>query len=271
MLDGDETSVLSELLALGGSSGGARRKVNVLFDPTSRRVTTDPVASRGSVPVLVKFPTQRDPVDIGAIEHAYANMAVAAGIEVAPTWLLEGSAGPGFFATQRFDRGTTVHVHTLCGLLHADHRVPCISYSDTLKLTSWLTRDHQQVDQTFRRMAFNVLAHNRDDHSRNFAFLLGPAGAGFESARWRISPAYDLTFSEGPGGEHWMAIAGEGRHPGLSHMLAVAREAGVPEKRARQVIDEVRAAVDLWPNFAAAAGVGAPSRDRIRGVLAKLR
>lgn len=258
VLDGDERTVLSDLLALGGSSGGARPKVSVSWSPTDRRLAAGPAAEApGFVPVIVKFPARNDPEDAGRIEYAYAIMAKAAGIDVSPVWLLATEEGPGYFATQRFDRGPRAHVHTLCGLLHADHRTPSLGYADLLKVTRWLTRDQRQVDQMFRRMVFNVLANNRDDHSRNFAFLMDAAG------RWRVSPAYDLTFSSGPGGEHWMSVAGEGRNPGVPHMLAVAAEAGVDKRQAERIIEGVREAVARWGEFAREAEVGSASMGRV--------
>lgn len=258
VLEGDADSVFAELLALGGSSGGARPKVGLSWNPLDGRVRTGPGADPpGFVEVIVKFSARSDPPDVGAIEHAYAQMARAAGVDVAPTWLIPAGAGPAFFATQRFDRAPRVHMHSLSGLLHADHRVPSTNYVDLLKLTRWLTRDQRAVDQMYRRMVFNVLARNRDDHSRNFGFLMDQAG------EWRISPAYDLTFSSGPGGEHWMSVAGEGRTPARSHCLQVASAAGVAQGRAEAIIEEVRGAVAGWRAHAIDAGVGTHSADRI--------
>jgi len=118
----------------------------------------------------------------------------------------------------------------------------------------FLTRNEAAVDEMFRRACFNVLAHNRDDHSRNFAFLMDEQGT------WRPSPAYDLTFSHGPGGEHTMLVNGEGRAPGLGHLAALATELEL--KKPTRIIDEVRGAVDHFKRFAADAGV--PTRLRVR-------
>ena len=213
----------------------------------------------------MKFASREDPPDVGAVELAYAEMARAAGVEMAPAWLLGGRDGhPGFFATRRFDRlpeGGQLHLHSLCGLLHADHRVPSTDYETLLKVTRLLTRDQRAVEQAFRRMVFNVFAHNRDDHSRNFAFLMDGGGT------WSLAPAYDLTFSHGPGGEHWMTLAGEGRDPGNPHLLAVAAEVGVAERNARTIIDEVKAGVSRWDDFASTAGVSRRSRRKVGDVL----
>lgn len=111
-------------------------------------------------------------------------------------------------------------------------------------LTWPLTRDAAEVLKMFRNMVFNVYARNRDDHAKNHAFLMD------ENGRWSLAPAYDLTFSSGPGGEHSTAIAGEGRNPGMSHLLAVSRGASISDQDAREVIEQVRAAVDRLPEFA---------------------
>jgi serine/threonine-protein kinase HipA len=107
-----------------------------------------------------------------------------------------------------------------------------------------MTRDAVEVLKMFRNMVFNVYAKNRDDHAKNHAFLMQRNG------HWSLAPAYDLTFSSGPGGEHSAAIAGEGRTPGMPHLLAVARGASISDQDAKNVIKQVRTAVDRWPEFA---------------------
>jgi serine/threonine-protein kinase HipA len=204
---------------------------------------------------------RNDRSDVGAVEAAYAQMARLAGIIVTPTYLL-GARGdhPGFFATQRFDR-PRVHVHSLCGLLHADHRIPCLDYADLLRAVRWLTRDQQAVVQSYRRMVFNVIAHNRDDHSRNTAFLMGAEG------RWQLAPAYDLTFSLGPGGEHWMTVAGEGRNPQRKQMENLAQQAGIEKEQAKRIIEEVESSVHCWPALAKDMGVSKESIREIQKVI----
>ncbi len=130
-----------------------------------------------------------------------------------------------------------------------------------LKATRWLTRDQRAVEQVYRQMVFNVVANNRDDHSKNFAYLMDSEG------RWGLAPAYDLTFSAGPVGEHWMTVAGEGRAPGRAHILALTRGAGVSEKSALAILAEVCDAVARWEEIAASAGVGRASRARIATTL----
>lgn len=267
VLEGDSESVFPELLALGGSSGGARPKVLVAMRVADGAISVGrKEAPPGYVPVLVKFRNRSDPEDTGAVELAYARMAATAGIEMARTWLVGSTAtSPGFFATERFDRAPRAHLHSVCGLLHADHRVPSLDYEGLLRAVRWLTRDQRAVEQMYRRAVFNVYAHNRDDHSRNFAFLLD------HERNWRLAPAYDLTLSGGPGGEHWMTVAGEGRAPGEAHLRTVAERVGIPSAAARAITDEVRTAISDWAAVAAAAGVTPATSRRVAATLARLR
>ncbi|MFH2008061.1 MAG: HipA domain-containing protein, partial [bacterium] len=157
------------------------------------------------------------------------------------------------------------HVHTFGNLIHADFRIPSSDYGDLLKVTSVLTRNHTDVVAAFRHMVFNVATHNRDDHVKNFAFLLDDV-----TGEWSLSPAYDLTFASGPGGEHCMTVAGEGRHPGRRHILQLARQHGIASKAATIVIDEVRATVDAWPRFAEQATVHPDAAAQIATTLPTL-
>ena len=156
-------------------------------------------------------------------------------------------------------------MHTLAGLLHADFRLPSLDYEAYLRATLRLTRDLGAVAEAFRRMVFNVLACNRDDHARNFAFLMEPDGT------WRHTPAYDLTFSAGPGGEHTMSVAGEGRGPGRRHFAALAATMGIESRVRDAIVEQVDAAVADWPRFADETGVEEELRDEVRRRLARIR
>ncbi|MEO9228412.1 MAG: type II toxin-antitoxin system HipA family toxin [Devosia sp.] len=244
---------IDRLQAAQGGSGGVRPKIVIGLDPNTRLAVSDRNAGlpAGYEPWIVKFRSETDPAEIGTEEYAYSLMAKAAGVEMAETKLLKGSTGNRYFATKRFDRGPggPVHIHTLSGLLQADHRAPEVDYGSLLKATRLLTRDERHVERMFGRMVFNVLARNRDDHSKNHAFQRDSDGT------WSLTPAYDLTFSLGPGGEHNMAIAGEGRNPGHRHIMQEAKAAGVNAATAQSIYDEVKAAVDAWPSFAETAGL----------------
>ncbi len=146
----------------------------------------------------------------------------------------------------------------VCNLIHANFRVPSCDYEMLLRVTRILTKNQKDTVSAFRLMVFNILAHNRDDHVKNFAFILPPDGD------WRLAPAYDLTFAMGPGGEHTMTVAGEGRHPGLRHVMQIAEGAGIAKRQAQDVVHDVAAAVADWPRFAAAARVASGEIKRIQ-------
>ena len=247
--DGD----VDRLYDIQGSSGGARPKVMIGRHPRTGRMIADvgKILPEGFEPWLVKFrSTANDHAEIGAEEYAYSLMAQACGIEMAETKLLKGRKGR-HFAARRFDRTSTgrLHIQSASGLLEIDHNIPQIDYDTLLKLVGVLTRDRGHVRQMFRRMVFNVLAHNRDDHSKNHAFEMGIDGA------WKPTPAYDLTLSAGPGGQHALAVSGEGRNPGHKHILEVAVRASIAKADAETIFEEVRAAVEKWPSHAERAEV----------------
>ena len=275
ILAGTAVDVLPQLLRAGGSPGGARPKVLVGFDPS----TGDVISGEDDLPEgfehwIVKFAAKADTPDAGAIEYAYALMAVAAGIDMPPTRLFETAEGDRFFGIKRFDRGSTgspqannrrYHVHTFGNLIQSNFRIPSADYADLLKATSLLTRNHQDVLRAFRRMAFNVLAHNRDDHVKNFAFILDDI-----TGEWSLTPAYDLLYTPGPGGEHTMSLAGEGKNPGRSHMLRLAEQAAVSNREATAIINEVQAAVARWKDHATQVGVSPASIQQIAQSLPRL-
>ena len=277
ILTGAAVDVLPQLLRAGGSPGGARPKVLVGYDPgTDGAVSGEDDLPAGFEHWIVKFPAQTDTPDAGAIEYAYSLMAIAAGIDMPPTRLFETAKGDRFFGIKRFDRdgNRRYHVHTFGNLIQSNFRIPSADYADLLKATSLLTRNHQDVLRAYRRMVFNVLAHNRDDHVKNFAFILddatGSTASSPPSGDWSLSPAYDLLYTPGPGGEHTMTLAGEGKNPGRSHMERLAQQADVSKREAAVIIDQVQAAVVRWKEFAAHAGVSQASIHKIEVSFPKL-
>jgi serine/threonine-protein kinase HipA len=190
---------LDRLVALGGSPQGARPKVLVQLSADGTVTYGSTQAIAGASAWLVKFRSAVDAPHVATLEYAYMKMAKAAGIDVPHTRMLCRTRGePGYFATQRFDRDgkRKHHMLTLAGLLDAPHTRPTLTYQQLLEVTRALTSDETAVAEMFRRACFNVFAHNRDDHTRNFAFLMSDRG------QWRPAPAYDITFSTGPAGEH---------------------------------------------------------------------
>ncbi len=211
LLTGEEARLADTLAGLAGGSGGARPKVHVGFDGHGGVSVGEGEIAPGHAAWLVKFRAPADPTDIGPIEEAYAAMAEAAGLTLSAHRLIKARQGPGYFAAERFDRtdgGGRLHMISLAGAIEAPANVPSTSYDMFLRATRAITRRADDVAAAFRRMVFNVLASNRDDHTRQHAYLMDSAGD------WRLAPAYDLTYSPGPGGEHYMDIAGEGKDAG---------------------------------------------------------
>ena len=259
VLAGKTAEVLPQLLRAGGSPGGARPKVLVGVRG-SECVSGEAELPAGYEHWIVKLAADVDMPDAGSMEFAYSLMARAAGIDMPETRIFETVEGDRLFGAKRFDReqGRRIHVHTLGNLLETNFRIPSCDYRDLFTVTHVLTRDHRDSVRVLRRMVFNILTHNRDDHVKNFAFLLND-----RTGEWSLSPAYDLVLAEGPGGEHSMTVAGEGRAPTMDHVLELRREASLRERLARDVVREVSAATARWPDLASQAGVPTETAERI--------
>lgn len=252
VFDGSSVKGVEELLALNGSAAGARPKAMIGVSKERLHLMQGTHALKeGFEHWLVKFPTSLDGFDAGAIEYVYALMAKEAGIETPPVHLFPAFQGPGYFAAKRFDRDKDkrVHMHSACGLLHADFRLPSLDYENLIGLTLQLTRDMREVEKMFRLAVFNVLTYNRDDHSKNFSFLMDECG------QWKLSPAYDLTFSSGPGGEQSTMVMGEGKNPGVEHLTKLGEEAKLSKSHIKVIIEQTQASVANWPTLAKHYGV----------------
>lgn len=258
------TADVDSLQQMQGGSTGARPKIMIGLNQATDTIVPDYGTGLPPKyePWMVKFKSINDPEEIGPEEYAYSLMAAASGIEVPASKLLKARKTH-YFAVRRFDRvpGGAVHIHTASGLLDADHRTPAIDYETLLRVTRVLTRDERHVRQMFRRMVFNVLTHNRDDHSKNHAFRMDADGS------WHPAPAYDLTLSEGPAGEHSLAIAGEGKSPGREHIMKVAADASIAKSEADEIYGAVAISVAGWPKHAASAGLSRQRSSEISSLL----
>ncbi len=229
ILQSEDSDDLDVLFAMGGSSGGARPKVLIKLDDGEW---------------LVKFPSSGDPKDIGLMEYKYNLCAKACGIEIPEVRLFPSAFCFGYFGSRRFDRELNngrerkLHMASASALLEVSHRVPALDYTSLMSLTWQLTRRAEEMEKLFLLMCFNIFAHNRDDHSNNFSFLC-------DMGKWRLAPAYDLTYSNSIGGEHATTVAGEGRSPGFSDIVKVAKKAGIREPKARKIAECVQENVNM--------------------------
>lgn len=251
ILQGQSSETVEELLALNASSAGARPKIVVNLPNSS--------GSGRKEPWLIKFASNYDTIDCGAIEYVYSLIAQKAHLRISQTHLFDARIGPGYFGTKRFDRiaGERLHMSSASGLLHADFRIPALDYKDLLTLTLSLTRDVREVEHVFRTAVFNVLAHNRDDHAKNFSFTMDRSG------QWNAAPAYDLTFSHGPGGEQSTLVMGEGRNPTTEHLIALGLAASIPHPVIKRIIEETQEALSHWRALASEYGVSKEKTNEI--------
>ncbi len=233
---GEAEEALQRLRKAGGSSGGARPKAYLGYNPKTNEVCAEsPVLSSGFEHWIVKFNTRRDGNAAGETEYRYYEAALAAGANIAPSRLIATKAGK-FFMTRRFDRtddGGRIHMASAAGLLHADFRIPGDEYALLFRLTDALTHDRSAKTELFRRACLNVVAHNRDDHLKNFSFLMD------EKGRWSLAPFYDFTYAEGPNGWQTLSVAGEGANPGVGDLRRLAKDVGLEKDESEPILERV--------------------------------
>ncbi|WP_028456067.1 type II toxin-antitoxin system HipA family toxin [Chitinilyticum litopenaei] len=244
-LSGEDSAILGQLALMGGSPHGARPKVLVHYDQTSGQLSTQPFT--GSAPWLVKFQAQNEHKEVCAIEHLYAQLARACGLDIPATQYFDLSPQLAAFGVARFDVGGAgaaqlrIPTHTLAGLLHADFRLPgSVDYTTFLRATRFLTRDEREVQKAYQRTVFNVLFNNRDDHPKNLSYLLG------QDRRWVLSPAYDLTFCAGLAGCHQMDVCGEALNINRAHLLQLATHNSLDTRWAGQTIAQQLAVAETF-------------------------
>jgi serine/threonine-protein kinase HipA len=262
VLTGKTNTVLPRLMRAGGSPAGARPKVLVGVNGDIL-ISGETDLPAGFEHWIVKFAALNDFKDSGPLEYAYSLMAREAGVRMPETRLFETIDGQSFFGVKRFDRKKNhrFHVHTFGNLIQANFRIPCSDYENFFKIINVLTRNRQDLLAGFRMMLFNILAHNRDDHVKNFSFIMNDDG------EWNLAPGYDLTYAPGPGGEHSMTVLGEGRHPGREEVMQLGVRAGLTKKDITLVLDEIRASVSRWNFHAAQADLSYRTRSFIASAI----
>lgn len=275
--DGDREGALRDILRVGTSAGGARAKAVIAWNPGTNEVRSGQVkADPGFEHWLLKFDgiagnkdkEMEDPTGYGVIEYAYGRMAKDAGIAMSECRLLEEN-GRRHFMTRRFDRrgdGEKIHMQSLGALAHFDFNLAGgYAYEQALLVIRRLGLPMSAVEEQFRRMAFNIVARNQDDHVKNIAFLMDKTG------RWSLAPAFDVTYSYQPTGKwtstHQMTLNGKRDDFMLDDFRACAAAASMQRGRAETILEEVRRAVSRWPEYAEEAGVAADWRDRIARTL----
>ena len=265
---------LRDILCVGTSAGGARAKAVIAWNRATNEVRSGQIAAgEGFDYWLLKFDgvagnkdkELEDPKGYGAIEYAYHLMAQAAGLTMSECRLLEEN-GRRHFMTRRFDRlagGAKLHMQSLCALAHFDfNSAGAYAYEQALLTIRQLKLPMTAVEEQFRRMVFNIVARNQDDHVKNIAFLMNQQG------EWSLAPAFDVTYSYNPSGswtaQHQMTLNGKRDGFTREDFEACAKAAVMKRGRAAKIIEEVKAAVKRWPEFAAEARLADDWRDKIQ-------
>jgi serine/threonine-protein kinase HipA len=260
-LDGE---ALEQILQIGTSAGGARAKAIINWNESENIILPGHVKPQaGFDGWLIKFDgvsenrdkELADPLGYGRIEYAYYLLAQKAGIEMMESRLLE-EGNRAHFMTKRFDRvdGDKLHMTSLCGLGHFDFNDPTsTSYEQAFVLARQLKTPREHVAQLFKRMVFNLVFRNQDDHTKNIAFLMDRNGD------WQLSPAFDVAYSYNPKGlwtsKHQMSVNGKRDDFILSDLLSAAEQTGLSKQKTKQIIDDVLACLQFWPECAELAGV----------------
>lgn len=271
----DEEHAVQEILKIGTSAGGARPKAVISWNKKTGEVRSGQThAPKGFEHWLIKLDGVSD-VQLGSshgygrVEMAYYNMAIACGIVMMPSRLLEEN-GRAHFMTKRFDReegGIKHHIQTFCALKHFDYNlVNSFSYEQLYQCMRELRLSYADAEQMFRRMVFNVIARNCDDHTKNFSFLLRQGG------KWELAPAYDLCHAYRPGSEwvsqHALSINGKRKNINKNNLVVTGRSIGC--KKAFEIVDEINSTVNQWKSFADEVHVNPKLRNEIGKTLLNL-
>lgn len=275
--DIEKEEALRDILRVGTSAGGARAKAIIAWNPATNEVRSGQVRTgQGFSYWVLKFDGVSgnrdkeldDPQGYGVIEYAYHKMAIDAGITMSECRLLEEN-GRRHFMTRRFDRldsGEKLHMQSLGALAHYDFNVPgAYSYEQALFAIRKLDLGMDSVEEQFRRMVFNIIGRNQDDHVKNIAFLMNQRG------EWSLSPAFDMTYSFNPFGlftsSHQMTLNFKQDNFVLDDFKTCAKTVSMKRGRAETIIEEVRMVVSRWRDYADEAGVSPDQRDKIQNML----
>lgn len=259
-LKDDELKAMHDILKIGTSAGGARPKAVIAYNPKTGEVRSgQTVCPKGFEQWLIKLDAVSDVQfgkthGFGRVEYAYYLMAKEAGVEMMPCRLLEEN-GRAHFMTQRFDREANDirhHIQTFCGIQHFDFNdIHSFSYEQLFQTMRILRLTYPEAEQMFRRMVFNVMATNFDDHTKNFAFILK------KGEQWKLAPAYDICYSYAPDNywvnQHSLSINGKRDNIALADLMTIAKNNNI--RRAKIIIEEVKEAVANWPKFSKEANV----------------
>ena len=272
-----KANALRDILRVGTSAGGARAKVVIAWNPSTNEVRSGQVdAGEGFEHWLLKFDgvtgnkdrELEDPKGYGAIEYAYYQMATDAGVQMSECRLFEEN-GRRHFMTRRFDRlpgGDKLHMQSLCAMAHFDfNQAGAYSYEQALQVIRRLNLPMSEVEEQFRRMVFNIIGRNQDDHVKNIAFLMDRTG------HWSLSPAFDMTYSYQPSGRwtssHQMTLNGKRDNFSMEDFKACAKAISMKRGRAQAIINKVREVVTRWCEYAEEAHIPPDLRTKIQRTL----
>ena len=262
--DKDQKAALEKIISVGTSAGGARAKAVIAWNRNTHEVRSGQIKTDADFTYwLLKFDgveenrdheSLSDPKGYSLVEYAYYLMAVDCGITMTESRIFK-EGGRSHFMTKRFDRkdgGEKIHMQSLCGIAHYDfNSAGAYSYEQAIGVMRDLRLDRSEFEQFYKRMVFNIVARNQDDHTKNIAFLMDKSG------RWSLSPAYDITHCNGAGwtSSHQMSVNEKRNNFELADLLATAKHADIKESKAKELIAEIIATVRKWPDYASRAGV----------------
>ena len=266
VLQGEGGAFLQSLLQMGGSPQGARPKALLYRDPVTGGFST--ADAPGLEAWLIKFPGRHEPAEVCAVEAVYAQCLRDCGIKTPETAYFELPNGLAAFASRRFDRlaGQRVPQQSLAAFTGADFRTPgALDSVNFLRATQLCTNDMREKARAFERVVFNVVFNNRDDHPKNFAYLMQPTG------QWQLAPAYDVTFCEGPGGYHQMDVMGEALAVGRSHLMQLGqKEAELSAQAVAALLERVCSVAGAFTATARRHGAGQITSDTLHLIQSRI-